>query len=137
MNATPDMMATAFKMFAALGIVLGALFIVFYFARRISKIENSVTNQKLIRVLANKFIGVKKNICAVEVPGALLILGITHNHITLLSKIEDQEILEKIHHDTKTQVPLSFSEQLTKIAARFKSGKDHSNEYGDRPRSTR
>jgi flagellar biosynthetic protein FliO len=127
MNAAPDMIATAFKMFAALGIVLGALFVVFYFTRRISKAENSGTNQKLIRVLANKFIGVKKNICAVEVPGALLILGVTHNHITLLSKIEDQEILEKIHHNANTQMPMSFSEHLTKIAAKFKSGKDNPN----------
>lgn len=127
MNAVPDMMATAFKMFAALGIVLGALFIVFYFARRISKIENSRTKEKLIRVLANKFIGVKKNICAVEVPGALLILGVTHNHITLLTKIEDQEILEKIQQNPNTQMTMSFSEQLTKIAAKFKSGKDNLN----------
>ncbi|MGD8524084.1 MAG: flagellar biosynthetic protein FliO [Desulfobacterales bacterium] len=127
MNAAPDMMATAFKMFAALAIVLGALFIVFYFARRISKIENSGTKEKLIRVLANKFIGVKKNICAVEVPGALLILGVTHNHITLLTKIEDQEILEKIQQSATTQMPMSFSEQLTKIAAKFKSGKDNLN----------
>ncbi|MGD9307461.1 MAG: flagellar biosynthetic protein FliO [Desulfobacterales bacterium] len=127
MNAAPDLMATAFKMFAALGIVLGVLFIVFYFARRISKIENSGTKEKLIRVLANKFIGVKKNICAVEVPGALLILGVTHNHITLLTKIEDQEILEKIQQSATTQMPMSFSEQLTKIAAKFKSGKDNLN----------
>ena len=61
MNAAPDMMATAFKMFAALGIVLGVLFIIFYFTRRISKINNSGTKEKLIRVLANKFIGVSHN----------------------------------------------------------------------------
>ena len=134
MNAAPDMMATAFKMFAALGIVLGALFIVFYFARRISKIENSGTNQKLIRVLANKFIGVKKNICAVEVPGALLILGVTHNHITLLTKIEDQETLEKIHHNPNRQMPVSFSEHLNKFTAKFKFGKDNPNEYDGRSR---
>jgi flagellar biogenesis protein FliO len=127
MNAAPDMMATAFKMFAALGIVLGVLFIIFYFARRFSKINNSETKEKLIRVLANKFIGVKKNICAVEVPGALLILGVTHNQITLLTKIEDQEILDKIQHNPNTQMPMSFSEQLNKIAAKFKSGKDNLN----------
>ena len=127
MNAAPDMMATAFKMFAALGIVLGVLFIIFYFARRISKIDNSGTKEKLIRVLANKFIGVKKNICAVEVPGALLILGVTHNQITLLTKIEDQEILEKIQHNPNAQMPMSFSEQLNKIVAKFKSGKDNLN----------
>jgi flagellar biogenesis protein FliO len=124
-------MATAFKMFAALGIVLGVLFIIFYFARRISKIDNSGTKEKLIRVLANKFIGVKKNICAVEVPGALLILGVTHNQITLLTKIEDREILEKIQHNPNTQMPMSFSEQLNKIVAKFKSGKDNLNSCGD------
>ena len=126
MNASPDMMATAFKMFAALGIVLGALFVVFYFARRISKVENLGAKEKLIRVLANKFIGVKKNICVVEVPGALLILGVTHNQITLLTKIEDQEILEKIRCNRSTQLPMSFSEHLNKIASKIKSAKGNS-----------
>ncbi|UCG07320.1 MAG: flagellar biosynthetic protein FliO [Desulfobacterales bacterium] len=123
MNAPPDMITTALKMFAALGIVLGALFVVFYFARRVSSVEHSGGKEKLIRVLANKFIGVKKNICAVEVPGALLILGVTHDHITLLTKIEDEEILENIRNHQSTQMPLSFSDHLSKIASKFKSTK--------------
>jgi flagellar biogenesis protein FliO len=126
MNTSPDMITTALKMFGALGIVLGALFVVFYFARRVSRVENTGNKEKLIRVLATKFIGVKKNICAVEIPGALLILGVTNDHITLLTKIEDQEILENIRNHQSTQITSSFSDHLNKIASKFKSGKDNS-----------
>jgi flagellar protein FliO/FliZ len=124
MNTSPDMITTAMKMFVALGVVLGALFVAFYFTRRISKLQSSGNKETLIRVLANKFIGVKKNICVVEIPGALLILGITSNNITLLTKIEDDAILEKIRQDQSAQRTPSFSEHLNKITSRFKSYKN-------------
>ena len=37
MNATPDMLATALKMLAALALVLGGLGIFFYFTKRVMR----------------------------------------------------------------------------------------------------
>ena len=124
MNAPPDMLATALKMFAALGVVLGGLFIVYYFTRRASKFDRSGAKQKLVRVLANKFIGVKKNICVVEIPGSILILGVTGERITLLTRIDDDAILEKIRRTETAAAPLSFADHLNKITSRFKTFKD-------------
>jgi flagellar biogenesis protein FliO len=124
MNTSPDMITIAMKMFVALGVVLGGLLVAFYFTRRVSKLQTSGNKETLIRVLANKFIGVKKNICVVEIPGALLILGITSNNIALLTKIEDDAILEKIRQDQSAQRTPSFSEHLNKITSRFKSYKN-------------
>ena len=124
MNTSPDMLTIALKMFAALGVVLGGLFVVFYFTRRVSKLQTFGPKETLIRVLANKYIGVKKNICVVEVPGSLLILGVTSDRITLLTKIKDDAILEKIRQDESAQQTPSFSEQLNKITSRFKSLKN-------------
>jgi flagellar biosynthetic protein FliO len=123
MSATPDMIATALKMFAALGIVLGGLFIVFYLSRRVSKIELSGSRQKLVNIVANKYIGVKKNICVVEVADTLLVLGVTNDRISLLTKIEDNEILAKIHQNKKTQSLPSFSDYLDRMTSRFKADK--------------
>jgi len=124
MNAPPDLLATALKMFAALGVVLGALFIVYYFTRRASKFDRSGAKEKLVRVLANKFIGVKKNICVVEIPGSILILGVTSERITLLTRIDDAAILEKIRRTETVASPLSFVDHLNKITSRFKTFKD-------------
>lgn len=124
MNAAPDMLTTAIKMIAALGVVLGGLFVVYYFTRRMTRSEGAGTRDKLIRVLANKFIGVKKNICMVEVPGSILILGITNDRISLLSEIDDDAILERIRHAEGTGSTSTFSNHLNKLVSRIKTVKD-------------
>ncbi len=124
MNAPPDMLATALKMVAALGVVLGGLFLVYYFTRRVSKLDRSGAKEKWVRVLANKFIGVKKNICVVEIPGSILILGVTSERITLLTQIEDDAVLEKMRRSEAVASPLSFADHLNKITSRFKTFKD-------------
>ena len=125
MNASPDMLTTAMKMCAALGVVLGALFVVYYFTRRVSnKFDRTGPKEKLVRVLANKFIGVKKNICVVEIPGSILILGVTSDRISLLTRIDDEATLETIRSTEAAAPQLSFAEQLNKFAARFRTLKD-------------
>ena len=124
MNASPDMITTAVKMLAALVVVLGGLFVVYYFTRRMTRMPAGGTRDKLIRVLASKFIGVKKNICMVEVPGSVLILGVTNDRITLLSQIEDQAVLDKIHQAESTGSVPSFAEHLNKMVSRIKAVKD-------------
>jgi flagellar biosynthetic protein FliO len=124
MNASPDMVTTAIKMLAALGVVLGGLFVVYYFTRRMTRTDAGGGKDKLIRILANKFIGVKKNICMVEVPGSILILGVTNDRITLLCEIEDDSVLDKIHHAETTGTTPSFSDHLNKIVSRIKSVRD-------------
>ncbi len=124
MNAPPDMLTTAIKMVAALGVVLGGLFVVYYFTRRMTRFNSVGTRDKLIRVLANKFIGVKKNICMVEVPGSVLILGITNDRITLLSEIDDDAVLERIRQAENTGSTPTFSDHLNKLVSRIKTVKE-------------
>ena len=95
MNYHPDLLSTVLKMIIALVIVLGGLFIVFYFLRRILKREVEGSSEKLIRVLASSYIGVKKNISLIEIPGSILVLGVTSDNIRLLAQIEDKEILNR------------------------------------------
>jgi len=120
MSAGPDLIVTAFKMFSALGIVLGCLLVILYLTKRFLKKDIGGTNDKLIKILANQYVGVKKNISLVQVPGAVLVLGITNDNIRLLTKIEDQSLVNSLSIGEERD-PGSFSDQLFKITSRFKS----------------
>lgn len=124
MNATPDMLSTAFKMLAALGLVLGGLGVFFFLAKRVMRKDIGGNRDKLIHVLANQYIGMKKNISMVQVPGAILILGISGDSIRLLTKIEDKEVLDQFQTRENGQIIPSFSDHLNKITSRFLAPKN-------------
>lgn len=52
--------------------------------------------EKLVNVLGTGFLGPKKNIVLVEVAGEVLVLGMSQDHITLLTNITDPEKIEEI-----------------------------------------
>ena len=119
MNTSPDMLATAFKMLAALALVLGGMGIFFYFTKRVMRKDGRGSGGQMIRVLASQYIGLKKNISIVEIPGAILVVGVTADTIRLLTKIEDKTILDQIHDQQAGHPTPSFSEHLNKITRRF------------------
>lgn len=119
MNTTPDMLATSFKMLAALALVLGGLGIFFYITKRVMRKDLGASGGEMIRVLASQYIGLKKNISLVQIPGAILVVGIAGDSIRLLTKIEDKTILDQIHDRGSGRIPPSFSDQLNKITSRF------------------
>ena len=122
MNSTPDMMSGAFQMLTALGIVLGGLLVVLYLMKRYLKRDVAGSNGQLIKVIANQYIGIKKNIALVKVPGTILVVGVSNDKISLLTKIEDKTIIEAIQQEASGITP-SFSDHLQRLTARFKSAK--------------
>jgi len=124
MNATPDMLATAFKMLAALGLVLGGLGFFFFLTKRFMRKDSGRTHDKMIRVLANQVMGIKKSISLVQVPGAILVIGISGDSIRLLTQIEDKDILDRIQKEETGHIAPSFSDQLNKITSRFLAPKN-------------
>ena len=122
MNYQPDLIATSLRMFAALALILGGLLVVLYYAKRKFKSKETGSNGKAIRVLGNTYIGMKKHISLVEVPGAILVLGITNDNISLLTKVEDDAIVEKLR-EHGGDISSSFSEQLHRLSLRFKNHK--------------
>lgn len=121
MNYHPDLISTALKMVAALALILGGLLFVFHFAKRFFQRDVGGSKEKLIRILANSYIGVKKNISLVEVAGIVLVLGVTSDNIALLTKIEKKEILDKLRNPENEKRPLSFSDQLHELSSRFRN----------------
>lgn len=120
MTSSADAFSGAFQMLMALGVVLGGLLLLLWFARRFLKRDLAGSNRQLIKVVANQYVGIKKNIALVQVPGSVLVVGLTNDNISLLSKIEDQEILDSIQLE-KTDAEPSFSDHLQRLTARFRS----------------
>jgi flagellar biosynthetic protein FliO len=121
MNSAPDVVSSAFQMLAALGIVLGGLLVIFFIMTRYLKRDGGGSSGQLIRVIASQYIGIKKNIALVEVPGTILVVGVSNDKISLLTKIEDKAIIETIQQEASGSTP-SFSDHLQRLTARFKSG---------------
>ncbi len=122
MNAAPNLLTTSLQMLAALGIVLGGLFICYYVARRFIKRDVSGSRPHVIKILANRYIGVKKNIALVEVAGTIMVLGISNDRISLLTTIEDPAALEGLRRD-QSIAPASFSDHLQRLTSKIKSAK--------------
>lgn len=123
MNYPPDLISSALKMLIVLGTLLGGLVIALYFTKRIMR-RTGQSNGKMIRVLANSYVGVKKSISLVEVPGSVLVLGITNDNINLLAKIDDVEIVDKVTRPENGKMSWSFSDHIQKISSRYKREKN-------------
>ena len=122
MNTAPDVFSTAMQMLTALGIVLGGLLVVFYLVKRFLKRDVGGSKEQFIRVIANHYIGIKKNIALVEVPGAILVVGVSNDNISLLTKIDDQSVLDGIRQERSQSTP-SFSDHLQRLTAKIKTTK--------------
>jgi flagellar protein FliO/FliZ len=122
MNTAPDAISATLQMLTALAIVLGGLLVVFYFLKRFLRRDSGGTGNPLIRVIASQYIGVKKNIALVEVPGTVLVLGVSSDNISLLTKIEDPSVVDAIRQETTRLTP-SFSDHLQRLTTRFKQTK--------------
>ena len=122
MITAPDMLSTAMQMLTALGIVLGGLIVVFYFMKRFLKRDIGGSKEPLIKVIASQHIGIKKNISLVEIPGSILVVGVSNDNISLLTKIEDKVVLDDLRQENARIAP-SFSDQLQRLTDRFKLAK--------------
>ena len=123
MIASPDMISTALKMLSSLAVILGALLGLFYLARRMLNRDAVVGGEKLVKVLANTYMGAKKSIALVEIPGAVLVLGVTGESINLLARIDDREIVEHVKSPKGERSLPSFADQLQKWSSRLRAEK--------------
>ena len=125
MNYSPDLISTSLRMIAALGITLGGLLIVLHYTKRRLKNERGGFNGKTVRVVGNTYIGPKKRISLVEVPGAILVVGITNENMCLLSKIDDEEMLKDFGRSEGRETSPSFFDHFQRFSSRLKERKSN------------
>ncbi len=84
------------KMVLSLGIVCAVLFIVVRLLKRGGVTGKVFSSGGEIRLLSTQLIAPQKYISLVEIGGEVLALGISEVQITLLTKIENREFIEKV-----------------------------------------
>ena len=93
----PNFFYTTLKMLGILIVLTGGLYACLQLVKRLLNAAGSAGKKnQLIRVLNVRPIGIKKQIALVEIPGAVLVIGMTGDRIQLLDKIVDTEILNRI-----------------------------------------
>jgi flagellar biogenesis protein FliO len=117
------MIWAASKVILGLGIVLVLLFLFVKVMRRSPLAHGDISSDSGIRLLTTKPIAPRKYISLVEIGGEILALGISESQITLLTKIENKEFLEKaaarrLGHPQ----PLSLFEHISKGSRWIKGG---------------
>jgi len=123
MNAAPDLLPSALKMIAALAVVLGGLFVMVHLARRYLQRTGAPGKARLVRVVASQPIGVKKAVTLVEVPGCVLVLGVSGDRIQMLTRLDDPQVLERVRSCEGAEA-VSFYDHLSKFTAGMRAG-DH------------
>jgi flagellar protein FliO/FliZ len=116
MNAMTDLSMVTLKMVISLAVVLAIIWGLYRAAKKNLPMVQNNGHGKMMRVLENQYLGIKKTITMVQVPGAILVLGISSDKINLLSRIDDPAIISGItsRKDNPRSI-LSFRDQLQRL----------------------
>lgn len=99
----PNIFYTALKMVGILIFLLGGLYASLRLMKRLFHAGFTGKPGQLIRVLNVRSVGIKKQIALVEVPGAVLVIGMAGDRMQLLDKIVDADIRNRISEDSGQQ----------------------------------
>ena len=111
---SPELVAAALKMIGVLALIVGGLLAFHMYSKRFLKNGIVGAGQKSVRVLEHTPIGIKKSVTLVRVPGAVLVLGVTNDRITLLERVDGQDYEAFVEVTPSDRMP-SFKEQLQKF----------------------
>ena len=120
MSAAPDMMAAGLKMIAALGVVLVMILFLLYGIRKLTTQRLNAAGGRRIRVLESHYMGLKKTISLVRVPGKVLVVGISGDRINLLDTLDGDIVEQEIPPGGSTSFGPILSERLKQFGSGFK-----------------
>ena len=110
MTTDPEFVNTLIKMLMFLLLMAGGAAAVLYLLKRVAKSTGHGANQQLISVLSTKPIAPKKSISLIQVPGSVLVVGIAGETLSLLTRIEDRELVEELsQYSTQPAFPKFLS----------------------------
>ena len=84
------------KMILSMGLIGGILFLLVRFLKRSGLMKRNSPSNSGIKLLSTEPIAPQKYISLVEIGGEVLALGVSETQITLLTKIENKEFLERM-----------------------------------------
>lgn len=123
MNAMTDLSMVTLKMVLSLAFVLAIIWGLYRAAKKkLPMVQNNGQGRQM-RVLENQYLGIKKTITMVQVPGAILVLGISQDRVNLLTQIDDPAIINGITSRVDNQRSiLSFRDQFQRLTRSKRSG---------------
>jgi flagellar biosynthetic protein FliO len=92
----PDLWTAGLKTFGTLCIVIGILIVVLFFVKRFLYRDSKFGQGQLLKMLSSYHVGPKQRIALIDVAGEKLVIGITPENLTCLTKIENADQLARI-----------------------------------------
>jgi flagellar protein FliO/FliZ len=96
MMSQPDLWGTGLKTFAMLCIVVAILILVLFLMKRFFYLKNGSGHGQFIKILSSHHLSPKQRVALIDVVGEKIVIGITPDNITFLTKIEKSEALNRI-----------------------------------------
>jgi len=96
------------KMILVLGTILLVLFLLARLMKKNQMMTGGSSGDSGIRVLATQYLAPQKYLSLVEMGGEILALGVSEAQITLLTKIENREFIERMSDRTSPKQEASF-----------------------------
>lgn len=96
MMSQPDLWGTGLKTFAMLCIVVAILILVLFLMKRFFYLKNGSGHGQFIKILSSHHLSPKQRVALIDVVGEKIVIGITPENITFLTKIEKSEALNRI-----------------------------------------
>ncbi|MFV1950749.1 MAG: flagellar biosynthetic protein FliO, partial [Nitrospinota bacterium] len=121
--SVPDLFSTTVRMIVSLIIVLSVILIIYYLVKRfLLKGNGMIGGNRLIKVISTNFIGPKKAITLVEVADEVLVLGISNNNISMLTRLENNRAITNLKgnndmSDRDGKGTEVFSDQLNRFVS--------------------
>ncbi len=94
----PDLWGTGLKTFGMLCIVVAILILVLFLVKRFLYLKDGSGHGQFIKILSSHHLTPKERIALVDVVGEKIVIGITPENITFLTKIEKSEALDRIEN---------------------------------------
>jgi flagellar biogenesis protein FliO len=113
----PELMSMLLRLLFALIGLVGIWVVVRLMLLRSGRIGAMAGSRNLVQVISTGYIGAKKSVTMVKIPEAILVIGVTTEHITLLSKIEDHALIDRICEKGAQDTLPSFSKQFHKLSS--------------------
>jgi flagellar protein FliO/FliZ len=119
MTATP-LISDGLKMIGILVLIVGGLIFLNHYVRRQMHAGGGRSGGRRINILENTHLGLKKSIALVQIPGAVLVLGVTADRITLLDRIDDADSAVGERSTPTAPAPEgSFKHHLRRLTSTF------------------
>lgn len=119
---TISLLSALFKAAGALALVVGIMLLLLFLIKKIGLSRNRLRPNSLIRILDIHSLAPKKHVAVIEVAGEFVVVGITDQQISMLTKLDKNDLADSLAAEKKSapQLP-SFAQIFGKTLDKFKN----------------